>query len=876
MSRKTKVRFEDSSAAVCIAPSSTQVILGLFLVLFAVCPIYGQVATKPPLTEKDYHLWGTMYLDKMSESGNWISYGNRYNERPSELILKRTDGEKMYRFDRAGEGGFCKEDYFACLTNSGVLHIIGLGDGSVREIDGVDSFAFTENGQYLITWRKKILSIRKPDGRLIKSIAGIEEYRISGNKLICTGSAHGVQRVLLIDLTSTVTITDIAESAEESFSNFVWNWDGKSLVFIKNGKDRSLYYYSLTNRNLVEFDPDEYEDTNRCIIPADYGSGLSISTDGERVFLSLQKEKSMTTKFDGIQIWKGNDAVVLPRRALTCDEEFNSVLIVWWPERKQVRKLTSDSRPFLMLNSTEDFVVSYNPEELGKQYVENPAVNYYVTNIETGEIDLLVRNQSTALRASGFSPEGNYFVYFNENQWRAYNFRTRKHMPLNTYPLGKLTIDIDRTVTDPYGIAGWGLGDDYILFYDALDIWKVPIDGTAPIRLTDGRESQTQYRIVPPANSRFRMSSFRGHVDFPYDIQDGVIVSAESESRTGYYLLKGNGTLQKIVFDEQHNNAIMSNPTMKDFVFLSENYNIPPELNFKKLGRKIKRIDVSNPQHYNYAWGMQETIQYFNSKGDQLKGLLYYPANFDRSKFYPMVVNIYEQQYYRKKRYFNPSYGNMTGFNVQNLVADGYFVFLPDIIYDIGAPGLSATDCVTAAVKKVLERPYIDAKKVGLNGHSFGGYETNFIITQTDLFACAISGASVADFPSWYLSVGWNDGNPELWRFESQQFRMGKSLFDDYEGYLRNSPVYHAAKVNTPVLLWTGEDDRQVHFEQSIAFYLALRRLNKKEILLIYPGEGHALIKPENKKDLTIRMSQWFDYYLKESAGADWIHAGVK
>ncbi len=846
------------------------------LLLLATWVNFGQEAPKPALTEKDYNLWETMYLDKMSVSGKWISYGKRYDEKPSELFLKSTDGRKQFRFERAGGGQFSNENYFACLDGARALNIVDLKTGVIKKIDDVESYSFTQNGKYLVTMANKILSIRKSSGIISESIAGIDEYMVRDNMVVYTGSNTGVHRVQLLNLNEAAKVTDIAESEEYGFSTLVWHRGGNAVAFLKNGDERSICYYSLTEEKLAEFTPGSFPDTfNHAIAPA-YGSGLSISTDGKRVFFMAEKKDGDRKKFDGIQIWNGNDAVVYPERTHIGDSEFNRISVAWWPELKKVKRLTTDLRPFGILNTTEDYALSYNIIDVGAQYVQHYKVNYYVTDIETGESNLLVPNQSSAVLESGFSPAGKYFAYHNDRQWFVYNFKTKKQQLVDTGKLGLSSPQLDTATADPYGVAGWGPDDEYLLLYDAFDIWKFPMNGGVAERLTKGKEKGVQYRIAPPVNNPFIDRGFRGHIDVPYDLEKGLVISAESDNETGYFFREMDGGLRKIVFDEMRNSNIIFDEAMEKFAFLAENYNKPPELHFKQKKGKVKRIAESNAHHYNYAWGKQETIHYLNSKGDALKGLLYYPSNFDPKNKYPMVVNIYEQQYYRKKQYNNPSFANMAGFNILNLVANGYFVFLPDIVYEIGDPGVSATDCVTAAVRKALERKYIDSAKVGLVGHSFGGYETNFIITQTDLFACAVSGASIADLPGWYLSIGWNDGKPELWRSESQQFRMGGSLFDDNDRYLRNSPVWHASKVNTPVLLWSGEDDRQVHYYQSITFYLALRRLNKKEILLIYPDEGHAMIKYQNRKDLTIRMSQWLDYYLKGYNPAEWMADGVK
>ena len=185
-------------------------------------------------------------------------------------------------------------------------------------------------------------------------------------------------------------------------------------------------------------------------------------------------------------------------------------------------------------------------------------------------------------------------------------------------------------------------------------------------------------------------------------------------------------------------------------------------------------------------------------------------------------------------------------------------------------------DCVTAAVQAVFATGKVDAKRIGLIGHSFGGYQTNFIITQTDMFAAAVSGAGIGDTQRHYFGLEHNGiTSGSMWRYESQQFRMGTSFFDSKEGYWRNNPIVHADAIKTPLLLWAGEIDHVVPFEQSLTFYLALRRLGKKSIFLVYPQGDHSLTIPGQQKDLSQRVIQWFDYFLKDAADVGWIKVGT-
>ena len=285
--------------------------------------------------------------------------------------------------------------------------------------------------------------------------------------------------------------------------------------------------------------------------------------------------------------------------------------------------------------------------------------------------------------------------------------------------------------------------------------------------------------------------------------------------------------------------------------------------------KQPKMLIQTNPQQNHFDWGHTELISYTDSRGTPLQGVLYYPSNFQKDKQYPMIVNIYEKQSHILHHYFNPEENAADAFPRTNYTLDGYLVLYPDIAYEVGEPGKSATDCVVAAVKAVTAKGIVEQQRIGLTGASFGGYETAYIVSQTNIFAAAVAGCPPTDFVSQYLSLDDNWGLPRMWRYESQQQRMGLSLFDNYQGYIRKSPVAQAAKINTPLLIWAGLDDRMVSWTQGLELHLALRRLQKPNQFLVYPGENHSFIKRETKNDLTQRTKEWFDFYLKESPFID-------
>lgn len=247
-----------------------------------------------------------------------------------------------------------------------------------------------------------------------------------------------------------------------------------------------------------------------------------------------------------------------------------------------------------------------------------------------------------------------------------------------------------------------------------------------------------------------------------------------------------------------------------------------------------------------------------------MHGLLHYPDDYTEGKQYPMIVHLYELFSNQYQNYSNPGIYNGDGFNYRNFTAKGYFVLEPDILIQEGNPGISATNCVVTAVNKVLDKGIINKDAIGVIGHSFGAYEAAFIISQTNLFSAAVVGAGVFDIVSSYHTIGQDYGRSKLYLYENQQWQIGKSFYEDREGYYNNSPMYHGANIKTPSLIWTGKNDYHVDWHQSEQMYLALRRLKVEVEMLIYENESHSLIQPKNQIDLSEKIQNWFDKYLKK------------
>ena len=289
--------------------------------------------------------------------------------------------------------------------------------------------------------------------------------------------------------------------------------------------------------------------------------------------------------------------------------------------------------------------------------------------------------------------------------------------------------------------------------------------------------------------------------------------------------------------------------------------------------KDAKQATRTNPFQERYAWGRSDTIEYRNDRGDRLQGGLYYPAGYQAGRRYPMIVYLYERLSDDVHRYVVPD--ERSPYNAAAFTSLGYFVLQPDILFRPREPGLSVADCVGAAVKKVAQMGLIDPGKVGVVGHSWGGFDTTFLATHTDLFAAAVAGAPITDLVSNYGNHHWSSGIAETDHIETGQQRMEVPLWEDLPAYIRNSAVFNVQNMKTPLLIEVGDSDGTVFWHQGVELYNVARRARKDVVLLVYAGEDHGLRKKPNQLDYHRRIVGWFGHYLKDEPAPSWIRAGV-
>ncbi len=858
--------------------SISQLPILFFMFVLASCPIMGQQGpAKSILQPKDYDMWHTMRFPLISGDGKWTSYLLDYGQPQDTLVVMDIDGKSKYEFSNARGGQFAPSKtpkLFAFNDDVNGVGVLNLIDGTTTWVKEAQYFKFSLDGKYLACYNfqsengyLKLFDIENNNSTIIEGIQGFE-FNPNRKEVVLITKEIDTTKVEILYL-APMRRFSILRNENTKFLYPTWNTMGDGLIFLEEGGNlkRRLYYFGNKQTPILkELDNMDLRELGH--VQLSY-KALSFSEDGERVFFYTQnknerpKEKDLDTV--KVQIWKGNDKLVYPSAQLYGEFEIKEKMAVWWPKTGKLFQIGTTERPKAILTGDQKFALTYNPLAYEPQFKETPQTDYYITNLEDGETRLFLRKMETAPGYLSMSPNGNFISYFKDADWWIYNIHSDEHTNCTAsfdYPLFDKNAPSTTRIA-PYGYMGWTTNNEFLI-YDEFDIWSISPNDKLPQRLTSGRGDKIYYRKYYDLYTGFNPLGISKR-DQGYNLsQDLILATQDSLFNYGFAKRRTNGKITPFVKSIGNRSGLRKAMFKDAYIYMKEKFNEPPSLN-KLIGSKSELLAVSNVQQAAFKIGKTELISYKNKEGDSLNGLLHYPDNYVEGKQYPMIVSIYEIISHKFQKYNNPSLFNEDGFNIRNFTAKGYFVLEPDILIKKGNPGLSATDCTVNAVNTVLEKGIVDKNAVGLIGHSFGGYETAFVITQTDLFAAAVVGAGVFDMVTFAHIVNPRTGVTGFSDIEDSQWKMEKSYYEDKERYRRNSPIEHAHKIDTPTLIWTGDHDLRVDWHQSVEMYLGLRRLGAEVELLIYENEIHVLTQKENQMDLTKRVENWFSKYLKNN-----------
>jgi dipeptidyl aminopeptidase/acylaminoacyl peptidase len=470
------------------------------------------------------------------------------------------------------------------------------------------------------------------------------------------------------------------------------------------------------------------------------------------------------------------------------------------------------------------------------------------------------------------SPDGAHVLAYRDKQWWSYKVADGKTTSL-TSQLGVAVHNEDDDHPDEppaYGTAGWIKDSKWALVYDRYDVWAVSPEGQPARKLTDGRKSGIQFRVL-------RLESDTQEEERGIDPAKPLFLRAESlETRdSGFYSMASfTATPQKLLMGPKQYRALGKAKDADVVMVTAATFHDEPDIHITDSSfRSLKQVTEANPQKKQILWGTGELIHFRNADGVVLEAALYKPEKFDPSKKYPMMVYLYERLSQNVHSYVRPAPGH--SINITYYVSNGYLVLTPDIIYTNGHPGQSALKCVLPAIQAVVDKGYVNRDAIGIQGHSWGGYQTAYMLTQTNVFRAAEAGAPVANMLSAYDGIRWGTGLPRQFQYEKTQSRIGGSIWEYPLRFIENSPIFAADRVTTPLLILQNDADDAVPWYQGIELFLALRRLGKEVYLFDYNGEPHHINRRPNQKDYTVRLQQFFDHFLKGAPEPDWMAKGI-
>jgi dipeptidyl aminopeptidase/acylaminoacyl peptidase len=825
-------------------------------------------ASEVELAKKDKPKPGLAVLDLKSGRLRLIETVEKFSfSNDSAWLAYQLFKEEEKKEDKE-KGGKKEEAQLRPKDVGSTLVLLHLGSGKETEIGHVLAFAFDESGRYLA------YAVGEPDGK--------------GNGLFC--------RLLSPEGEADRVIGKVERGV---YSGLTWEKEGRRLAYLAAAADEkgsagpaSLWTWDAGKEKSVPAVP-AGSTPEDWLIPSK--NKLAWSKDGKRLFFGLmpkdiyelgkaqaedKEEKPEKTEVDlfnleeiltkrEVDVWHADDPRIIPDQKKRWPRAKEKIYFaVYHIDSGKMVPLADQTVPDLEIPENANQALGFSDVPYLKEITwDGSYEDIYLMDLSTGARKKIV---SRLARRPSLSPGGRFVAFFKDRNWLLYDTGTGALRNL-TAALQVPFYDEDNDTPEeprPHGMAGWLEADAAVLLYDKYDVWKVPTGREEAVNLTgaSGRKEDLTFRILKlDPEARF------------FKKGQNLLLSAYHNHKKYSGLYAGNvarAGVERLVEEEKRYSFLAKAKNADAVLFTRESYEEFPDLWTSGLDfssrRRLTRI---NPQIEEFAWGSAELVEWQSLDGTPLQGVLIKPGNYEPGRRYPVLVYFYEKFSQRLYEFNQVVVNHRPCFPFY--ASNGYALFLPDIVYETGRPGLSATKCLVPGVQKLIDMGVANPKAIALHGHSWSGYETAFIITQTNIFRAAIAGAPVSNMTSAYDGIRWESGLARQFQYEKTQSRIGASLWQSLPLYLENSPVFFADRIQTPLLLMFGDEDGAVPWQQGIELYLAMRRLGKNCIFLEYRGEGHHPKKYPNKLDYAIRMKEYLDHYLKGEPAPDWVTRGV-
>ncbi len=569
-----------------------------------------------------------------------------------------------------------------------------------------------------------------------------------------------------------------------------------------------------------------------------------------------------------VQVWHARDVRIMPMQKVQEQQDLQRTLLTAWHLADgHVVQIGTDLWETSRVLRGDRFATETDTRNyaFGAKF-GRPYSDVYLIDVKTGE-------RKKALEKVRFfyggSATGRKLTWYDGKDYLTQDIATGARTNLTAKVSAKFTdpdYDYPNDMLPPADFQGWAKDDRAVLVADEYDIWSLAPDGSGGRRLTNGAADKVVHRYVRAPRRD----------DDGIDLSKPVYLSlfGKRTKQSGYGRLRA-GTVERLLLTDASVGRLTRADSSDVVAFTRERYDDSPDWFAGASDLKAPRqVSATNPFQKDYAWSHTELVNYRTVAGHDLQGVLLYPANYDASKKYPMIVYPYELLSQTLHQYIPPT--ERAYYDITVWAQNGYFVLKPDIVFRGRDPGLSVLEALEPAVRSVTSRGFVDSTKVGLVGHSWGGYEATFVPTRTNMFAASVAGAPITNFLSFAGAIHWTPGIAEFDHWETGQARMDVPFWEDMAAYVRNSPAAKVNELKTPMLMEAGDADGTVDWHQSIEFYNFARRAGRDDfVLLVYPGEDHGLRKKENQIDYHRRINQWFGHWLKGEPAPAWMTQGM-
>ncbi|GAQ15696.1 acylamino-acid-releasing enzyme [Myroides odoratimimus] len=789
-------------------------------------------------------LWFKLQNISISNSGKWLITQETNNEFVKRCI-SNADTKKEICFEDTGFIYFI-DDIKIAYQKKNQLYIVNLQNHKQTVIDQVNSFEIIANNRIFILTDQKTALLLDTSNNIDKKWEqkSIKQYFISPSRqqmMYLQGD-----QFFSLDLKNLKNSSLTGSFQLDSLSNPIWD-DKQNHLIVKTTRNEVIHI-DLKKKVYFRIEPTKQ---NQNLINTSY----EFVTDNNILIKYLYLHKTQSPIVD---IWYTNDYNLEAKKNTLKGDSFVVNNLLYNIENKQTTPII-DNEIISFINNNE--YLTYDSKAY-KDYSKNSStVSVYKHNILKNSNSKLLDSLSNY--ALTISNDKNKFAYKSNNKWHLYNLKNNK----------TTTISNLENQQNFY----WTTNPNKVLITNSSNLWLFDTNSQRLNRLTNNETINSleinilNHQSISSLDTNFKPSAI-------VDLNKSIIIQTlnVSNNRSSLHIIDENNIIKPIIesTSDKITQVLLSNQK-EQISFLTENYNMSYRLNSYK-DKQLSIVKTSSIADSLFNWRKQVIIKFKTVQGKQLKGILYYPKNFSELKKYPMITHLYETQNHLQNVFRIPKLENDTGYNNALLTEQGYFVFEPDTYVSEKGPGVTALECVEAAIQEVQKKvKQIDSENLGIMGQSFGGYLVNYIITQVDIFKVAISGSSRSELIVDSYGFNYYLNRMSYAKIEDAQYKLKRPYAEKQKEYFANSPIYYSQNIQTPILLWAGNLDENVPWRHTMNLYGALRRYNKQAIALFYTKDGHSLADKTNQKDLTIRSLNWLSYFLKDTKNIDWIKQGL-